>query len=184
MSAARRAIAAREMAAYTLVRSARRPAVAGRDGRLAMMHRRWHSRWLGGGLLLPCLLAFAILLAHQALMTTAHHARAVVMGQRHEFVAAHAAPLPGPTVETVAPPAPGASVEEQAPHAPHPTFGDCRIASALLPLFLLLVLVGACSRPGRLSPAAFPARWRGIATVLVPPLAPARRRALLQIFRN
>lgn len=161
-----------------------RPAAVGWDGGLAMMHQRWHSRWPGGGLLLPCLLAFAILLAHQALMTTEHHARAVVMGQRHEFVAAHSAPVPGPTVGMVVPPVPGVSVEERAPHAPHPTFGDCQIASALLPLLLLLVLVGVCSRLGRLSPAACHARWRGLATALAPPLAPARRRALLQIFRN
>jgi hypothetical protein len=133
---------------------------------------------------LPCLLAFAILLAHQALMTTEHHARAVVVGQRHAPVAAQAPPASGPTVETVAPTAPGVSVEGQAPHAPHPTLGDCRVAGALLPLLMLLVLVGVGSRLGRMSPAASPARWRGLATALAPPLAPSRRRALLQTFRN
>jgi hypothetical protein len=74
---------------------------------------------------------------------------------------------------------------EHAPDAPHPVVGGCSAQQAVLPVLLLLLALGAlvalraAAPRGRRSPLAWHVRFP-----LPPPLAPARRRALLQVFLN
>lgn len=127
-----------------------------------------------------CALILALCVAHQFLMASERHA--AVMGPVHQQAAA-----PSPlavamyhNLNLVAP-APG-----PLPGMPLPFMGDCPARQAIVPaLFLLMLLVGgALGFGGWLNLlSAVAARPRAPSLLLGSPLAPTRRRALLQVFR-
>lgn len=136
----------------------------------------WLGRRLGRPLLLACLLGLALLLGHQFVMASARHAMAMgTEASRHRVPALAAWPVSAALV--------AASVRE---HRGAPTGGEeCLAQLGTLPLMLLLLaLVGLRGR-SRPSPptVAAPHPWsRPARRFHPPPLAPSRRRALLQVF--
>ncbi len=136
------------------------------------------------GLAPVCLLILTLLLAHQALMISERHAE--VMGSLRGHTVSRSAPSTpmGARVAGVADDR--AVATEPAPHVPPVSLGECPAQQAVLPLLLLLLLLSGALRRFAIRPArgAVPyTRARGD-RFLPPPLAPARRRALLQVFLN
>lgn len=135
---------------------------------------------LGRGLVLMCMLVLALCVTHQLLMASERHA--MVMGPLHERVFPAPVAVSGATMPDASDP-----IEERRPRAPQPILGECPAQQAILPLLLMvLLLAGACLWVGRASllPADSRAWSRSLRDFLPPPLAPARRRALLQVFLN
>ena len=131
-----------------------------------------------------CLLVLALLLAHVALMAGERHGE--VMGPLHGHAASRSAAPVLVAPEAVGTTGGGVVTPEPAPHAPPASLGDCPARQAVLPLLVLLFLLVGTPRlfavqPGGAGPFARP--W-GSRFSLPPPLAPARRRALLQVFLN
>ncbi len=141
---------------------------------------RVFRRWLGRRLTLACLLALALLQAHQAVMSSERHATS--MAALHERLAPSPAIASAANLLSVA-----ESGAHRTHHAPRTALADCLNQQAILPLLLLmLVLLGVLRAVG---PALLPATGpRASAYRLLvpypPPLASARRRALLQVFLN
>ena len=131
-----------------------------------------------------CLLILALLLAHVALMADERHAE--VMGPLHGHAASRSAD-PAPVAAKFGGATGGGAVApEPAPHVPPASLGECPARQAVLPLLVLLFLLVGTPRllavqPGGAGPFARP--W-GSRFSLPAPLAPARRRALLQVFLN
>ncbi len=131
----------------------------------------------GHRFLLACLLGFALLLAHQLLMATPRHA--AEMGLAHPR---------GMAALPMAQPAAGVLVGDL-PAGPLPpaNWEACLAQAGLLPaLLLLLVLAGLARRlwGGGAVPTGRHADRPRRRFLHPPPLEPARRRALLQVFRN
>ncbi len=131
------------------------------------------ERWLG----LCCALVFLLVATHVVLMASERHT--AVMGPQMGAE---------PAMGAIARLLPHAATHEgEAPSAPHhAVLGDCPAQQAVPPLFLLLLLLMALLRrllP--LPPRATRLAWAWSCRLsLPPPLAPARRRALLQVFQN
>ena len=133
---------------------------------------------LGG---LGCGLVLLLLVTHLALMTTERHAAVMgplvsagpepaVLGASGQAAAAHGS----------------VGIGEKTPEEPHrPVLGDCPAQQAILPLLLVLLVLGGLvtSRPMLSRATGRPSGWH-LRLPLPPPLAPARRRALLQVFLN
>lgn len=133
---------------------------------------------LGG---LRCGLVLLLLVTHLALMTTERHV--AVMGP---LMGAGPAPAAlGPLGQaTAAPWAVGSG--EDTPEAPHrPVLGDCPVQQAIMPLLLVLLILGGliALRSVLSCEIGRPSGWH-LRHPLPPPLTPARRRALLQVFLN
>lgn len=139
-----------------------------------------HGR-LGCPLLLACLLGLALLLGHQLVMASPWHAAAMSMDRGRVMPAAV-------TTRVVAVPA-----DDLIPHTtprdqqPLTRWQECLSQDGLLPaLLLLLALAGIW---WRLTSAALADMYSRVEEQVArflrpPPLAPSRRRALLQVFRN
>ena len=135
----------------------------------------------GRHLLLASLLVLVALLGHQLIMASPQHAEGMVMGRGQSMGAAD-------TAHAVA-----ASADDR---TPHPTPGDqqplsgwaeCFSQDGVLPtLLLLLVIVVLWWRPTSTAAIDTLARagQRAARFLHPPPLEPARRRALLQVFLN
>lgn len=138
--------------------------------------RGW-GRGLGHRLVLGCLLVLAVLAAHLALMASTLHAEMVVRP--------HGVPAPAMVLGVDMADGHGAE-EHPTPRAPRPILEDCSPGEALLPALLLLTLLVALGAFGvGLQPGGDRGAWpRGVRFSLPPPLAPTRRRALMQVFRN
>lgn len=133
------------------------------------------ERWLG----LCCALVFLLIVTHVFLMASERHA--TVMGPQMDATSTGAIARLLPQV------AAHAGDEDGQPSAPHhPVRGDCPAQQAIPPFFLLLLLlVVLLRRPLPTLPrAARRSRGWPCALSLPPPLDPARRRALLQVFLN
>jgi hypothetical protein len=132
------------------------------------------ERWLG----FCCALVFLLIVTHVFLMASERHA--AVMGPQMD-----AAPM-GAIARLMPQIMAHAGHEDSQPTSPHHTvLGDCPAQQAVPPLFLLLLLLIALLR--RLLPPPQFARlsWAWLSSLsLPPPLDPARRRALLQVFLN
>ena len=140
-----------------------------------------HGR-LGRRLLLAGLLGLALLLSHPLLLATERHASdrstAASHGMRTRPVA-HAAAM-----AAIFPGAGDADAEER---RPLPIWEECFAPNAILPVVLLLLaLLGASRWFGRGSPVlpGLPGGPADPRAFHPPRLAPARRRALLQVFLN
>lgn len=136
---------------------------------------------LGRGFVLACVLVLALCMTHQLLMMTEQHA--AVMGPLHERVGAGP-----PVIEMLVVGLPGimGGPDGHRPQAP-PVLGDCPAQQAIVPaLLLLFAFLGTLARfrCRRDTPVGWGA-W-GIVSWLdaLRPPPPARRRALLQVFRN
>lgn len=129
------------------------------------------EHWLG----LCCALVFLLVVTHIILMASERHA-AVMSPQ-----------MGAASIGTIARLLPRAMAHGEEPASPHhPVLGDCPAQQTVPPLFLLLLVLMALLRrllpitPRATRPAwAWPCRFS-----LPPPLDPARRRALLQVFLN
>lgn len=132
---------------------------------------------LGRPFLLACLLGFALLLGHQLVMATAQHADAMGMDRGRVALTAGTTPAVAGPADDLAP------VERQ----PLTGWEACFSQDGLLhTLLLLLTLVGIWWRCAGTTLAALLSRaGNRVARFLhPPPLAPARRRALLQVYLN
>lgn len=138
------------------------------------------GRWLGHRLALSCLLSLLLLIAHQALMSSERHTMA--MAVLSEWLA------PASQTVLVAGLSPAHESDGQPmPQAPETVMSDCLNQQAIFPLLLLiLVLSGILAELGSplQSMTGLHAWMHGILAPYPPPLAPARRRALLQVFLN
>jgi hypothetical protein len=138
------------------------------------------GRWVGRRVTLCCTLVLLLLAAHAALMASVQHV--AVMGPLMGAVS-----LPGITE----PPGDTGATHRDAdggkgaPAAPHPVLGDCPAQQAVLPLLLVLLALGSlvALRTTATRDTGHLLSWH-LCFSLPPPLAPARRRALLQVFLN
>ena len=120
-----------------------------------------------------CLLVFALVILHLALMTGEHHS-ATTRAERA-----------GGMVITAL----SADIAVQSDHGrsdhdtPRNTLDGCPVGQATLPLLLMLLgLVGFCFRRASSETATPPAASRRVPPFFPPPLPAAQRRALLQTF--
>ena len=127
----------------------------------------WFGRLTG----LCCTLVLLLIVTHVALMTTERHIDA--MGPLMDGSPAAAAAGQGDRS--------GEGVPEE-PH--HPVLGDCPARQAVLPLLLILLALGGlvALRSTISHDTGHQLGWHP--RLSPPPLAPARRRALLQVFLN
>lgn len=136
---------------------------------------------LGRRLSFASLLVLAVLLGHALIMASPRHAEGMAMGRGRAMGAAGIAPAVAALADDTAPaPAPG-------DRQPPPRWAGCSPQDGVLPT-LLLLLIGAvlwwrAARTARLDTPARAGR-RAARAARPPPLAPSRRRALLQVFRN
>ena len=139
------------------------------------------SRRSNRGLVLGCLFVLALLLTHVALMASERHGE--VMGPPPAGIASTIEAAGAMIAKGV--PHKDTSAGGRAPALPHSTLGDCPAQQAVLPLLLLLLVLAGLPRLHVAAPRATAPLlgWRA-RFVLPPPLAPARRRAFLQVFRN
>ena len=134
------------------------------------------EHWLGP----CCALVFLLVVTHIILMASERHATVMApqMGASSPM-GAIARLLPRDAAHDAA-----EDGRQPAPH--HTMLGDCPAQQTVPPLFLLLLVLMALLR--RLLPttpqATRPAWARPCRFSLPPPLDPARRRALLQVFLN
>lgn len=132
--------------------------------------------WLGG----CCALVFLLVVTHIILMASERHA-AVMSPQM-------GASSPMAAVPRILPQAAAHDASEDgrqpAPH--HTMLGDCPAQQTVPPLFLLLlILMALLRRLLPITPLATRPVWAWQCRFsLPPPLDPARRRALLQVFLN
>ncbi len=142
-------------------------------GRLVAMGRL-HGRH-GRRVLLACLFGLILLLGHQLVMATERHATQMGMGH-------------GPSMRTSLMAAPTTLLAAGDTDNPQPltTWDECLGQNGVLPLLLLLLAFAGTWRLGATSLTAAITRWWGLFSLSLhpPPLKPARRRALLQVFRN
>ncbi len=149
---------------------------------MALAQDRRGNERLGHGLVLLCMLVLAFCVTHQLLMASERHA--TVMGPLHQG-AMSSFPLASPAA--IAMSIVGEAGNGPLSRTPRPVMSECPAQQAVIPLLLVLgLLVGVLLRPGRALPlsAGLPAWSRGVRDFLLPSLAPARRRALLQVFLN
>jgi hypothetical protein len=122
------------------------------------------------------LLVLGLIVTHLALMTTERHAE--VMGPLHAAFGTIGMASPG-IAEVEAP-----GHQQHAPAAPDMVFGNCPAQQAVFPALLLLLFLAATialiSAPGDNIRRAL--NGRVLTLGQPPPLAPAQRRALLQVF--
>lgn len=121
---------------------------------------------------LCCLFVFLLVATHMALMADTRRMVAIGLQMR-------------PTDGLIAT---GVADQEGRPVGPQPLLGDCPAQRAVLPLFLLLLLLlllvsHRCQGKASVADVGTLCRWQHRIS-LPPPLAPARRRAVLQIFLN
>lgn len=152
------------------------------DAELVMgltLRGRWQGARRGDALVLMCLLVLALCLTHQLLMVTARHL--TVMGPLHER--GILSPSPAPTAMTILSGA-GELNSLHLPVVPQPMTGECPAQQAIVPVLLVLILLAVFLRLGRGPALPTVSRYPafGLCDFLPPPLTPARRRALLQIF--
>ncbi len=120
-----------------------------------------------------CLLVFALVVLHLALMTSEHHGG--IGASHHEGITA----IPAALADLTAMPDHGHGHSEH--NAPSSTLAGCPVGQATLPLLLLLGIVGLLfGRPAARIGGAMVATRRAPSSP--PPLAATQRRALLQIF--
>lgn len=132
---------------------------------------------LGGPFLLACLLGLALLLGHQLVMASAQHAAEMGMDRGQVTLTAGTAQVVVGSADDLTP------VDQQ----PLTGWEACFSQEGLLPtLLLLLTLAGIWWRcAGATLGDMLPRVGIHIARFLhPPPLAPTRRRALLQVFLN
>jgi hypothetical protein len=148
-----------------MVRAAVRDSLRGRPGRL---------------LLLASLLVLVAFLGHQLIMASPQHAEGMVMDRGQGMGAAD-------TAHAIA-----ASADDRTPHPapgdrpPLSGWAECFSQDGVLPTLLLILIIVALWRPASVAPSASLARAgrRAARFLHPPPLEPARRRALLQVFLN
>ena len=132
----------------------------------------------GCPLLPTCLLVLVLFLGHQLLMATPQHALAMDMGRGPDLALS-------PAVQGVATSAAFLAARDGGGSNPLTGWEECLAQAGVVPL-LLLLLTFADLWSGR-TRAALAGRYARIAARAVrllhpPPLAPSRRRALLQVF--
>lgn len=120
-------------------------------------------------LLFACLLCVTILVGHHVLMGGMWPTMPVAQADGHG--ATGLALLSSALPDARSP---------RSPCAPDALLGHCLDPQGLLPLLLLALAAIACLLPGL---AGDPRLARGALGAAPPPLSPARRRALLQVFR-
>lgn len=129
----------------------------------------------GHPLLLACVFGFALLVGHQVVMASARHAADMGMTRPRAMPTAGTARVVAAPVGDLAP----------SEHRPLTGWEACLSQQGLLPTLLLLLALagiwwrcaGATLADSLSQPDARAARF-----LHPPPLAPARRRALLQVF--
>lgn len=129
------------------------------------MRRQPSPQWLGRELVPLCALVLALCVAHQFLMASERHAAVMgPAGPQSAMATSGLLAAAGPRHGGV-----------HGPEQPVSVMGDCPAQQAVIPLLLLALLaLGLLARP---LPWPAPGAHG-------PPLAPAQRRALLQVFQN
>jgi hypothetical protein len=126
-----------------------------------------------------CVLVLVVIAVHQAFMGIGRCAQVMDGPHEHAGSGATATQQPNPALLTLAP-------DPLFPTAPETGFWDCPAQRAVLPVLAalaFLLALGGLAQAGQV--AIGPSPWsRGCGFSLPPPLAPTRRRALLQVFFN
>lgn len=150
----------------------------GRSGLMGTARRGENNAGLRRHFVALCAAVVVLCIGHQLLMASDRHA--TVMGSAHGWTGGTlpAAPLAGAMGVHRADLA-----SERVPEMPLPLLGDCPAQQAVVPLLLLLVLLIGGTGGWWMVPGAGGAACRLPVRSLPPPLPPAKRRALLQVFR-
>lgn len=135
---------------------------------------------LGRHLWPACLLVFALFLTHQLVMATEQHTMAMGMTRSHAMLARAVAPMAAMVADLPS------AAESAGERMPFSGWEECFAQAAILPaLLLLLALAGLLRQLATGAPlAGQQTRWLDLHPRPPPLLDPARRRALLQVFRN